>query len=415
MEEPIIIKFPISYTYDEIDELKNSSVDILIFDIDFRGDLCNFEFPDTIFYLEINFDCELSGVNLPKYLKKLKFGIGFNHLLNNVELPDTLEILEFNNYSNSLFSVKLPKSLKKIINKSHIIDQFVQEFSLYSLPFFLPPDINEINLGSRYNYKSNAFVFPKNLKKLAISGNANNKIIFYEMYEELKTLNSLEILDKLEFPINKLPENIKKIKLPFDYNNWKTPINLPLGLEHLTISGTICNKSMINNLPPEIKSLSIINTLDFEFGILPISLSEMYLNFAPDKKLTMEIKDKKIINFQSSIKKIIFSDNFDCSQVIVKLPSDLEYLKISGSKCNEFLINNLPENLLSVEIVNDLEFELSNLPLGLRDLYINVFNKQIMIEQTNLPNCLETIKLFKSYPDIYFKKPFNCVLTVLND
>ena len=107
MEEPIIIIFPNDYTNEELDELKNSSIDILIFDENFNGDLCIFEFPETIIYLEFNNNVSLCGVNLPKNLKKLKLN-NFNNDLEYVELPDSLEILELCNYQSSLFSVKLP-------------------------------------------------------------------------------------------------------------------------------------------------------------------------------------------------------------------------------------------------------------------------------------------------------------------
>lgn len=429
MEETIIIKFPIDHTYEEIDELKNSSVDILIFDENFKGDLCIFEFPDTIIFLEISCNCSLAGIILPKYLKKLRFGKNFNQSLENVELPDSLEILEFADYKNSLFSVKLPKNLKKIINKSTIITR-----TLYSLPFFLPKNVKKINLGSEYSYKNNAFVFPKTLKKLAISGNLNNKIIFTEMYDELKRLKSLEILDKIEFAINKLPDNIKKLKLPFDYDSTKTSVILPTKLEHLTISGNVCNESIINNLPTTIKSLEIINNLDFELGIISSSLNKIFLNFTPTET-TQNPKNKKLngpfviiaykknimasevknIIFPNSVKKIIFSDEFNCSIPMIKLPEELEKLKISGKKCNEQIINNLPQSLQSLEIVVDLEFELNSLPFSLKHLFINVPYKQITINQTNLPNSLETIKFFKSYPEQYFKKPFNCEFIVLDD
>ena len=419
MNVPIIIIFPFDYTYDEIEELKNSSVDILIFDEHFKGDLCNFEFPDTIFYLEINSNCSLTGVNLPKNLKKLKFGSNFNLSLDNVELPNSLEILEFVNYNNSLFSVKLPKTLKKIKNKickevflntANLLNgpnKFEIFTDLYSLPFFLPPNVKNINLGSQYNYRRNAFVFPKTLKKLTINGEADNEIIFNEMHNELENLTSLTILENLDFSIKKLPEKIKKLKLPYNYNNTKISINLPIELEHLTLSGNTCNELLMNYLPTKIKSLEIINNLDFDLKNLPLSLNTIYLNFIPSKK--------KIINLHSNIKKVIFSDEFNCSIPVIILDKNLEYLRISGKKFNKNIINNLPDNLQSLEIVDDLEFELTNLPFSLTELYINVFNKKITIIQSNLPSTLKRIKIFKSYSEKYFKISFGCELILLDD
>jgi len=428
MDEPIIINFPSDYTYDEITELKNSPIDILIFDENFRGELCIFEFPDTIFYLEINSNSSLSGVTLPKYLRKLKFGAEFNQSLDIVELPESLEILDFFNYKHSLFSVKLPKNLKKIINRTYNklskVSHFTQISTLYSLPFYLPQNVKKIILNSEYSYINNSFIFPKKLKKLSISGNVNNKIIFYEMYDELKTLKTLEILKKVEFPIEKLPNNIKKIKLPFEYDSTKMLINLPTDLEHLTISGEFCNKSFVNNLPKKIKSLEIINELDFELETLPESLDKIYLNFEPtittknpQYKATNkdEPNKKKKMYIQDSITKVVFSNGFDCSVPLIKLPRGLEYLKISGKKCNEEIINNLPEKLQYLEIVNNLEFELDNLPFSLKYLFINVFDTNITINQTNLPAGLETLKIFKSYSETYFKKPFGCEVILLND
>ena len=284
------------------------------------------------------------------------------------------------------------------------------------MPFFLPNNVKKINLGSQYNYKTNAFIFPKKLKKLAISGDTTNKILFYEMYDELKTLTSLEILEKLDFSIDKLPDNIKKLKLSYEHDNTKISINIPRQLEHLKISGNKCNESIINNLPINIKSLEIINTLEFDLNNLSTTLEKIYFNFTPIKITPTILNDvKKTINLQESIKKILFSNTFDCSKMSIKLPSELEHLKISGKKYNEQIINNLPQNLQSLEIINCLEFELNNLPFSLKELFINVFNENMTLKHTNLPAGLKTIKIFRSYSEIYLKKPFDCEIIILDD
>jgi hypothetical protein len=166
MEELTTVIFPSKYTYEEIDELKKSCVDMLIFDSDFNGDLLSFEFPDTILCLVIRSNVSLSNVKLPKYLKVLKFGNYFDQLLDNTKIPDSVEIIEFTNYKHSLTNVILPKNIKKIKN---IFVDYTGGFSddkyhsLYALPYFLPKNIKVLNLGYEYNYNVNFFIVPKKL------------------------------------------------------------------------------------------------------------------------------------------------------------------------------------------------------------------------------------------------------------
>jgi hypothetical protein len=300
MQDPIVIILTKTTNRRQVYELESSYVEILIMETN----PSIFKFPESVICIVMNCNCSLVDTTLPKNLKKIIFYEDYNQSLENVNLPDSIEIIEFNNYSGSLFSVKLPKNLKEIINNSydeiqkknkqgllprdklinpvplHKLINPVMNGSSYSLPFFLPPNIKKIILSSDYSYDRNSFVLPKKLKKLAIGGIASNEIIFTQMRNELNELKSLEILDKLEFSIKNIPNSIKKLKLPKTYNARKTLITLPKGLEHLTISGNLVNKSIINNLPSTIKSLEITTEIDFESGVeLPPGLEKLHLNF----------------------------------------------------------------------------------------------------------------------------------------
>jgi hypothetical protein len=118
----------------------------------------------------------------------------------------------------------------------------------------------------------------------------------------------------------------------------------------------------------------------------------------------------------SNIKKIIFEKAYNCSFSQFELPSKIEHVVISGKKGNENIINHLPETMEYLEIIDTIEFQICNLPTSLKHIFFNIFNKKIIIDQSNLPFGLQTLKIFKSYSKMCFRKiPFGCELIVLED
>lgn len=350
MEKLIIMNFPSNYTMCDVDEIKNILPDILLFDDNFEGKLETFDLPDSIFYLDFgnSFNNSLDNVILPKYLKKIKFGLQFNQSLEFANFPESLETLEFSNYLCSLFCVKLPESLKEII------------FTTFNsaIPFFLPPHIKKLRFGADYNFSTNSFIIPQKLKSLQISGSIHNKILFDNLPESLK---NLEIIG-LDFPVHNLPINLKHLRID-------------------KIDKSKYTECLINNLSENLETLELID-LNFDIDIEHSKLKKMSL-----------------INYNFSNFKII-------------LPQNLISLQINGDICNQNLINNLPENLESLEITDTLEFEMTNLPISIKELFINTLHITQNITQGNLPFLLEKLKISETYPyqKSIIKLPFNCEL-----
>lgn len=350
MEKIIIMNFPSNYTMGDIDKIKNILPDILLFNDNFKEKLEIFDLPDSIFYLDLGdtFNNSLDNVILPKYLKKIKFGQQFNQSLEFANLPESLETLEFSDYSCSLFCVKLPEFLKEII--------FTKFNS--AVPFFLPPHIKKLRFGADYNFSTNSFIIPHKLKSLQISGSVHNKILFDNLPQSLK---NLEIIG-LDFPVHNLPINLKHLRID-------------------KIDKSKYAECLIKNLSENLESLELID-LNFEINIQHSKLKKMSL-----------------INYNFSNFKII-------------LPQDLICLQINGNICNQNLINNLPENLELLEITDILEFEMTNLPISIKELFINTKHLTQNIIQSNLPFLLEKLKISETYQYLnsIVKLPFNCQL-----
>jgi hypothetical protein len=62
-----------------------------------------------------------------------------------------------------------------------------------------------------------------------------------------------------------------------------------------------------------------------------------------------------------------------CSPTIQTLIfSGLKYLRINGSVNNKVLLDNLPTNLKTLEIINNLDFDMTNLPELIEELIIDI-------------------------------------------
>ena len=207
MNDITVMIFPPFYTKRNIKKINKINPDILIFDDDFITPINEFNFSDSIIYLDFGkkFNKTLKDIKLPKYLKKIKFGDGFTQSLDYVKLPENLEVLEFGiNYQVSLFSVKFPASLREIILK----DSFN-----YSLPFFLPKKLKKIILGKHFDYSLNTFVIPENLKYLRVSGSESNVVLFNKLPQSIKTL---EVINNLDFDMINLPDSLEELILDIE-------------------------------------------------------------------------------------------------------------------------------------------------------------------------------------------------------
>lgn len=139
-----------------------------------------------------------------------------------------------------------------------------------------------------------------------------------------------------------------------------------------------------------------------------------------------------------NLEKIVLGKLFNYSLNTFVVPQNLKYLQINGSISNKTLFELLPQSLKCLEIVNNLDFDMINLPDSLEELVIdiqplnpfynstlnvgnvgnagnvvNVENSEsaIIKEQTNLPFGLKKLKISHTSLINYIKKiPFDCVV-----
>ena len=144
-----------------------------------------------------------------------------------------------------------------------------------------------------------------------------------------------------------------------------------------------------------------------------------------------------------NLEKIVLGKNFDYSLNTFVVPENLKYLRINGSITNKVLFDKLPQNLKTLEVICNLDFNMNNLPDSLEELIINVpvvnkgfinmnlgnmnlgnvnlgnaTNQEIAIitQQTNLPFGLKKLKLSHiSLLNCIVKIPFDCELLDTNN
>jgi len=265
--------------------------------------------------------------------------------------------------------------------------------------FDLPDSIFYLDLGKKFSNSLDNVTLPKYLKKIKFGYGFNQSLEYTDLPETLEVLEfadyqcslfsvklpeSLQeiIFEKFDRPLPFfLPPNIKKLFLGPIYDYSANMFLIPQTLKSLEISGSVNNKILLDNLPKSLKTLALISP-NYDIDISYIELKKVSL-----------IK-------------------YNCSSAKIILPENLIYLQINGNVYNEFFLNCLPENLEILEITDTLDFEMCNLPMFLKELYINTrYNKNNVI-QSNLPFSLEKIQISDTYPYLYSitKLPFDCKL-----
>jgi hypothetical protein len=313
-DESIIIKvmkFPPYFTKNEIKEIKETRPDVLLFDNNFITSVDEFDFPDSIIYIDFgnSFNNSLNDVKLPKNLKKIKFGNNFMKTISYIELPKKLEILEFgNSYNISLFCVKLPETLKELI----LGDSF------NSVIPELPNNLEILKFGNGYNISLFYVKLPESLKELVLGNSFNNAVPHF------------------------LPNNLEKLTVGNNYNYTINHFVIPENLKYLQINGSVENAVLLNNLPESIKCLEIINCLCIDMVNLPLTLEELTINVKnidvndvnnyilninqQQQALNNKINSRiiKQTNLQVGLKKIKLSDKSLVEYI--KLPFDCEII-----------------------------------------------------------------------------------------
>lgn len=347
---------------------------------------------------------------------------------------------------NDIVIMKFPPFFnKKQIENINIVKPdillFDEEFIANLDDFVFPDSIFYISLGNNFNKSLKYVVLPKYLKKLKLSD------VYYQSLNYVSFPETVEILDLgKEFNNSlfsvKLPENLKELILN-DKFNAALPSILPDGLEklilgqqfdfsinnfivpqklkHIKISGKVGNKVLFKNLPKTIENIEVVEYLNFKY----------HFDFPLLKTLIIPSNSKKITINNKKCKK-------------------LKYIKCSANEHNNKFLNNLPDSVKKLEIINSLCVDLINLPDSLEELFINIEPKNIakvhnfafnlnnpnnlmqngfinmqnppgpavplepeypqyFVKQTNLPIMLKTLKLYNEKLLKFFDKiPYDC-------
>jgi hypothetical protein len=267
-----------------------------------------------------------------------------------------ITVLKFPPYYNK-------KDIKNINKVKPDVLIFDDEFSTSVDEFNLPDSIIYIEFGKKFNKSLRYFKFPKYLKGLKFGE---------------------DFAQSLDYVV--LPEYLEKIEFGNGYKVSLFCVQFPNSLREI----------VLNN--------------DFYFS-LP--------NFLPNK-----------------IEKLMLGKRYDYSLNTFVIPDSLKYLRINGSVNNKVLLDNLPTNLKTLEIINNLDFDMTNLPELIEELIIDIpvsnfylnnlmgggmgllnnIRVEPIKEQTNLPNFIKKIKLSDVSLVKYIKKiPFDCEIVDLKD
>ncbi len=180
-------------------------------------------FPNSLEKIVFSYCFNSTIEKYPDNLKHLEFGKSFNKPINN--LPDKLEELYlFGDFNQTLDN--LPSNLK-------IISLFGLNSCKFNHPINnLPLNLQELFLSGEFNQSID--FLPINLKTLYINSSFNHTIdnlpiglhkIFFSNYSNFNnridnlpdTIEEIVLPDKYDIMINKLPRNLKKIKINKNY------------------------------------------------------------------------------------------------------------------------------------------------------------------------------------------------------
>lgn len=187
------------YTKKLITNIPNNITHLIIQERNFNQDICKY-LPNNLLHIEF---CQLFDFpvdNLPSKLSNIQFGWDFNQDVRN--LPDKLKRLQFGYHFNKSVD-HLPSSIQVLIF-GHSFNQDVSN---------LPSNIIYIQFGCAFSQSIDNLPNSIQIIKFSVSNNYENKI-------------------------NKLPSNLKKIKLPWNYEPvWKLNAEIPESIENIIISG----------------------------------------------------------------------------------------------------------------------------------------------------------------------------------
>lgn len=337
----------------------------------------------------LKFNHPLEKGILPKGLKILKLS-SFDHPLEKGILPEGLEILDLHSFNHSLKKDYLPKSLKSLK-----LDSFNKSLK----KDILPEGLENLELG-RFSHVIKPNVLPQSLKVLKIITDLFSESPKLKLGSLPPQLEELKLGSKYTRKLKKgvLPSSLKKLTIDYDCSKLEPGV-LPEGLIELDIQNIGKNDYIIESdiLPKSLKTLIIYNgyyyqccsRIIFKKGSLPEGLECIKGRYDHYKYRLDYSIDSGIL--PSSLKRLEIHILNREKEVDISLPEGLEELNISFSsrptKCIEF-----PKSLKKLSI--DELIKGMKLPEGLEKIYVLYDSTDLALE--SLPKNLKSLIFSKN-------------------
>eukprot|EP00434_Breviolum_minutum_P001192 symbB.v1.2.001043.t2/scaffold56.1/size371842/14 len=364
---------------------------------------------------------ELSGISsvqqlehLPQSLQTLRFHYVFNQNLDHVNFLDTLQSLAFDGveFDQPLEHVILPRDLKSL-NLGNGFDQSVKHFPP------MPVGLQHLTFGEKFNQTLEGISLPKLLQSLTLGGSFNQCLDKVNLPCKLQSLtfgrsfnqslhhaNLPSSLQYLEFGhafnqslANLLPSSLQSLTLGREFRLHLEDVTpFPFELQTLMVLGSSFDQSferlikLGSSLP--LQKLTLSNSFNLSLKNVEFPRSLRYLEFGYE--FNQPLEDVKLPN---GLEILAFGQKFNQSLKGVKLPCKLQSLKF-GLKFNQSLEEvYLPNSLQSLALGGDFGHHLLhlNFPSNLQKLELGKISSEIL-ENLELPNALETL-FFNQYFD----------------
>lgn len=241
--------------------------------------------------------------SLPASLKFLRLGDCFNQPLSGNELPDGLEVLMIGRVFQYMSSVRWPSMLKELYVQTRWIDDG-------PWPIVLPPKLETLTLGRRFDSPLTAFAFPPTLKVLKLGEEFNQPIGWKDGDNPL------------------LPDGLEVLRLGCCFNRSIENVRLPVGLKCLVLGSPY--ESAFDK--------------DLAGVIWPPGLEELTLGDCFDQPV-------EGTSFPETLRELSFGQAFSYSLQGVALPNELTRLSF-GSRYSVFRLQELkwPCSLRSLHV-----------------------------------------------------------------
>ena len=360
----------------------------------------------------------------------LIFKPSFNEdLTNYYDVINKYKKIIFSNYNDPLITIKTNNKYKSNYENNYVENNFNKEIDLSNninlthLTFGYAFN-QEIDLSNNINLTHLNFGYYFN-NKIDLSNNINLIYLIFECYfnQEINLSNNIN-LTHLIFKCNitkeiDLSNNINLTHLTFGWNfNQEINLSNNINLTHLTFVWWFNQELNLSNninlthltfgyyFNQEIDLSNNINLTHLTFGYyfnqeinLSNNINLIHLTFGYKfnqelnllfninlKKVLIDIQNNEIEN-TNNLLKIITNGNFEKK---INIPLNVKYLKTSYVE--NYLMDNLSNNIEELTIYNNNNKNIDNLPNSIKKIIIS----NSYTDLNNLPNSIEELILFKN-------------------